>query len=211
MEFKAIDGEQSLRISLDTSRSDAQSATSADVAGSVDAADSANSTDSAENAGAGISESRIPGARSFTQRRRDRHGRGLRGPVLDSGLPGSRTRGEKFDDLVVDSADRLRTLWPEALSTVEYLVEEVPQQLESLLASKSQAPLGKYTPARGATDSSPGEPATIAIYRHPIEALCDTPGQVRELVHEVLVEQVAGLLNIDPDSVDPIFRRHRGH
>lgn len=196
MEFKAIDGEQSLRISLDPLDSEA---------------DSAASAESAADPGAGISEPRIPGARTFEQRRRDRHGRGLRGPVLDAGLPGSRTRGEKFDDLVVDSADRLRTLWPEALATVEYLVEEVPQQLESLLAAKSQAPLGKYTPARAATDNSSGEPACIAIYRHPIEALCDTSGQVRELVHEVLVEQAAGLLNIDPDTVDPMFRRHRGH
>lgn len=201
MQFKANDGEQSLRISLDPLESDA---------------DSAGFADAAENPGAetsepGIPGARVPRARTFTQRRRDRHGRGLRGTLLDAGLPGARTRAEKFDDLVVDSADRLRTLWPEALATVEYLVDEVPPQLESLLASKAQAPLGKYTPARAATDASPGEPPCIAIYRHPIEALCDTPGQVRELVHEVLVEQVAGLLNIDPDTVDPMFGRHRGH
>ncbi|WP_104109168.1 metallopeptidase family protein [Arthrobacter sp. N199823] len=180
MQFKANDGEQSLRISLDPQESDPPRE---------------------EN----------PAARSFTSRRRDRHGRGLRGPVLDAGLPGSRTRGQKFDDLVVDSADRLRSLWPEALATVEYLVEEVPERLESLLASGAQAPLGKYVPARPATAGNMGEPASIAIYRHPVEALCDNAGQVRELVHEVLVEQVAGLLNIDPDAVDPLFRHHRGH
>lgn len=148
--------------------------------------------------------------RSFVRRRRDRHGRGLRGPVLPENLPGARTRSEKFEDLVVDSIERLRGLWPDSLASVEYLVEEVPDQLEAIIASGAQAPLGKYTQAKAATDASAAEPATIAIYRHPVEVLCDTPGQIRELVHEVMVEQVAGLLNIDPDMVDPLFRKFRG-
>ncbi len=149
--------------------------------------------------------------RTFAARRRDRHGRGLRGPVLPATLPGSRTRGEQFEDLVVDSAERLRELWPAALADVSYLVEEVPQQLETLIASGEQAPLGKYAPPVPATDSQPAAQAVVAVYRHPIEALCDTTGQVRELIHEVMIEQVAGLLNIDPDTVDPLFRRFRGH
>ncbi|SEE65999.1 Zinicin-like metallopeptidase [Arthrobacter alpinus] len=149
--------------------------------------------------------------RSFARRRRDRHGRGLRGPLLPPALPGARTRSEKFEDLVVDSADRMRTLWPQAMADVEYLVEEVPDKLEALIASGVQAPLGKYEHAVGATAETPAQPPSISIYRHPIEALCDTPAQVRELVHEVMVDQVAGLLNIDPDTVDPLFRRFGGH
>ena len=150
-------------------------------------------------------------ARHFQNRRRDRHGRGLRGPLMPASLPASRTRSEKFEDLVVDSADRLRSLWPDSLATVEYLVEEVPDQLEALIASGAQTPLGKYTQAISATADTVAEPPTIAIFRHPVEVLCDTSGQVRELVHEVLIEQVAGLLNISPEIVDPLFRRFRGH
>lgn len=149
--------------------------------------------------------------RSYSQRRRNRHGRGLRGPLLMAGLPGSRTRGEQFEDLVVDSAERLRELWGTALEDVEYLVEEVPDNLEALVASGSQAPLGKYRPAVRAGAGTDAKQALIVIYRHPVEALCDAPWQVRELIHEVLIEQVAGLLNIDPDTVDPLFRRFRGH
>lgn len=156
-----------------------------------------------------------PGAsgvpRSFETRRRDRHGRGLRGTLLPSGLPGSRTRGEKFEDLVVDSAERLRELWPTALADVGYLVEEIPQELETLLASGKSAPLGKYSRGTPATDDAPEQLPLIAIYRHPVESLCDTPGQLRELVHEVMIEQVAGLLNIDPDTVDPLFGHFRRH
>lgn len=141
--------------------------------------------------------------RSFAQRRRNRHGRGFRGPVIPAGMPAHRTRGEVFEDYVVESADRLRTLWPLELAAVEYLVEEVPGDLEALLACGKPAPLGLATPASGA------QHAVIAVYRHPIEGLCDVPGQVRELVHEVLIEQVAVLLNIDPDRVDPTFHRFR--
>ncbi|MFQ4147797.1 metallopeptidase family protein [Arthrobacter sp. LAPM80] len=152
-----------------------------------------------------------PTAQPSGQRRRDRHGRGLRGPLLPAALPGSRTRSEKFEDLVVDSAERLRTLWPEALGGVDYLVEEVPDQLEARIASGKPAPFGKFTRAVPATPDAPAEPALIAIYRHPVEVLCDTDGQLRELVHEAVVEQVAGLLNLDPEMVDPLFRRFRGH
>ncbi len=149
--------------------------------------------------------------RPFQERRRDRHGRGLRGPLLPASLPGFRTRSQKFEDLVVDSAERLRHLWPEALAQAEYLVEEVPGELESLIAAGTPAPLGKFSHSVGATAESPAQPPIIALYRHPIEELCDTDGQVRELVHEVMIDQVAGLLNMDPDAVDPLFRRFRGH
>lgn len=147
--------------------------------------------------------------RDFTSRRRNRHGRGLRGPILHSGLPGSRTRAEKFDDLVVDSAARLRDILGSPLDRVEYLVEEVPEGLEQLIASGTAAPLGKYIPARTATSQIPANNAVVVIYRHPVETLCDSPWQLRELVHEVLIEQIAGLLNVDPDTVDPLFGRFK--
>ena len=46
------------------------------------------------------------------RRRRDRHGRGLRGPLMPSvvsvgdltaRVPAAQTRGERFDDLVLDA------------------------------------------------------------------------------------------------------------
>ncbi len=149
-------------------------------------------------------------AKPYAQRRRDRHGRGLRGPLIPATLPGYRTRSQAFDELVVESADRLRHLWPGTLDLVEYVVEEVPGELEALIAAGAQAPLGNFSRAEAAA-SGLVKAAEITIYRHPLEALCDTPGQLRELVHEVLIEQVAGLMDMDPDAVDPSFRRYRGH
>ena len=42
-----------------------------------------------------------------TPRRRDRRGRGLRGALMPSSVPASRTRAERFDDLVLDAVDDL--------------------------------------------------------------------------------------------------------
>lgn len=149
-------------------------------------------------------------AKPYAQRRRDRHGRGFRGSLIPAPLPGYRTRSEAFDELVVESADRLRNLWPGTLDLVEYVVEEVPSDLEALIASGALAPLGNFSRAES-NATGLVKAAEITIYRHPLEALCDTAGQLRELVHEVLVEQVAGLMDMDPEAVDPSFRRHRGH
>lgn len=142
--------------------------------------------------------------RGFEKRRRNRHGRGFRGELIPQDLPGSRTRSQAFDELVADSAERLSELWGPALDDVEFLIEEIPDDLESRLTSSERVPLGDYRRA------APDMPARVRIFRHPVSALVDTPIQLRELVHEIVIEQVAGLLNMDPDSVDPLFRRFFG-
>ena len=58
-------------------------------------------------------------------RRRDRHGRGLRGPLLPPILPAWRTRAERFDELVTSAADDLARDWPQ-IARIQFAVEEVP-------------------------------------------------------------------------------------
>src|SRR5687768_15103843 len=69
------------------------------------------------------------------RRRRDRHGRGLRGvlvpPVVrvngrEVRVPLSQTRGERFDDLVLDAVEHLEERWGKQLEGVEFAVEDVP-------------------------------------------------------------------------------------
>src|SRR5262249_3841613 len=59
-------------------------------------------------------------------RRRDRHGRGLRGPLAPAGSPLQRTRSERFDDLVLQAVAQLEPRWGSQLGGVEVAVEEVP-------------------------------------------------------------------------------------
>jgi len=59
-------------------------------------------------------------------RRRDRHGRGLRGRLVPPGVPLYRSRAQQFDDLVLEAVARLEPRWETELSDVEFAVQEVP-------------------------------------------------------------------------------------
>ncbi|ABY24735.1 hypothetical cytosolic protein [Renibacterium salmoninarum ATCC 33209] len=141
--------------------------------------------------------------KSFRSRRRDRHGRGLRGRLVLPPLPGARTRSERFDDLVVESADRLQDIWGGTLDRVQFAVDEIPGGLEELLALRQPAPMASL---RSADKDSP---VTITVYRRPIMQATEGDEELREAVHDSVVEQVAVLLNLTPESVDPAYGRTR--
>ena len=142
-------------------------------------------------------------AKSFRNRRRNRRGRGLRGDLLLPALPGARTRAEKFDELVRDSADRLSDLWGAAMESVQFVVDDIPGSLEDLVAQGLRAPLGTHQLA------GQGRPAMITLYRRPIEQLADGEDDLRDIVHEIIIEEAAGILNVSPEAVDPVYRRSR--
>ena len=60
-----------------------------------------------------------------TRRRRDTHGRGLRGTLAPATMPVSRSRATTFDELVLSAVERIQQAYPE-LADVEIRVEEVP-------------------------------------------------------------------------------------
>jgi predicted Zn-dependent protease with MMP-like domain len=132
-------------------------------------------------------------------RRRDRRGRGLRGPVIPANLPGHRTRAERFDDHVLDAVERLERRWARQLEGTEFAVEEVPAS-EPAPWEAGGIPLGRYFPADA------GLPARIVVYRRPIEARAADEGDLADLVGDVLVEQVAHLLGRRPEEIDPRYR-----
>jgi predicted Zn-dependent protease with MMP-like domain len=140
-------------------------------------------------------------ARSFAQRRRNRHGRGLRGELMLPTLPAYRTRSDRFDEFVMDSAERLHDIWGKPLDGVRFAVEEIPPNLEQLVADRSPAPLGAYTPAT--EDEGP----TITLYRRVVEQSCPVPEELQDLVHDVVVEHTAEMLGVAPETLDPVYRR----
>ncbi len=132
-------------------------------------------------------------------RRRDRRGRGPRGPLLPAALPGHRTRAEHFDDLVLDAVERLEVRWARQLSGTEFAVEEVPPSAPAPWEGGG-VPLGRYFPADA------GLPARIVVYRRPVVTRAADPADLADLVRDVLVEQVAHLLARAPEDVDPGYR-----
>lgn len=146
-------------------------------------------------------------------RRRDRRGRGLRGRLVPPAVtvsgrqvlvPLARTRSERFDDLVRDTISDLEQRWATELAGVEFAVEDVPPPGsgwdEGVVADETAGgpvPLGRLLPPAA------GTPARVVVYRRPLEARAGDRSDLGELVHEVVVDQVAQLLGLDPDVVDP--------
>ncbi len=127
---------------------------------------------------------------------RDRHGRGLKRPLLPWDSPGFRTRSERFDELVADAADRLEARWGAAWGDVEFGTEDVPPSEPS--PWERGVPLGRLFPA------DLGQPARIVLYRRPIEQRADAH-ELEFLVRDVLAENVGHLLARSPHDVDPDY------
>jgi len=144
-------------------------------------------------------------------RRRDRHGRGLRGPLAPAGSPLQRSRAERFDDLVLQAVAHLEPRWESQLAGVEFAVEEVPTAPSSeppapdlLSEDADPVPLARLDPAR--TDpGDPARPARIVLYRRPLLARADGEDELGELVLDVVIEEFARLLGLDPQVIDPDY------
>jgi predicted Zn-dependent protease with MMP-like domain len=137
-----------------------------------------------------------PPPRQQTARRRDRRGRGLRGPLIPPTVPAFRTRAERFDDLVLAAVDRLEKRWGAQIDGTEFAVEDVPPSGPAPW-EVGGVPLGRYFP------SDAGLTARIVIYRRPIETRAVDAHDLADLVRDVVVEQVAHMLGRSPDEVDP--------
>jgi len=141
-------------------------------------------------------------------RRRDRHGRGLRGPLAPVGSPLNRSRAERFDDLVLRAVAQLEPRWESELAGVEFVVEEVPSAelpAEVFLPDADPVPLARLEPAwpHPGNPASPARPARIVLYRRPLLARADGEDELSELVLDVVIEEFARLLGLDPQAVDP--------
>jgi predicted Zn-dependent protease with MMP-like domain len=137
-------------------------------------------------------------------RRRDRRGRGIRGQLAPVGVPLHRTRGEEFDDLVMDAVDELEEHWAAELAAIEFAVEDVPPAARA----------GDFDPDivldRGVVlgqlyrQGLPGiEQPVIVVYRRPIEARTSDVEDRADLVFMVVVDLAAEFLGRDADEIDP--------
>jgi predicted Zn-dependent protease with MMP-like domain len=140
-------------------------------------------------------------------RRRDRHGRGLRGRLVPPAVPLYRTRSQQFDDMVLDAVARLESRWEAELAGVEFAVQEVPEANE-LVDDSVPLPLARTVPGtpNAGDPARPATPARIVVYRRPLMARSDNDSELSDLVFDVVVEEFAGFLGLDPDSVDPGYR-----
>ena len=128
-------------------------------------------------------------------------------------MPASQTRSQRFDDLVLDAVEDLEQRWGQELQGVEFAVEDVPAVPlrndavldDDVLADQTRGgavPLGRLLPT-GVDEQGHRIAPRIVVYRRPLETRAADRLDLADLVREVVVEQVARLLNLDPDDVDP--------
>jgi len=126
----------------------------------------------------------------------------MRGPGVVPPVPGEpvlRTRRERFDDLALGIVTEIDERWQDRLGLVEYAVEDTPLVPDDWTAES--VPLSSLVRGSGAT------PTRLVLFRRPIEHRCETRTDLEALVLTVVVEQVADLLGIDAEQVDPRYQR----
>ncbi|MDT0202106.1 metallopeptidase family protein [Nocardioides sp. AE5] len=139
-------------------------------------------------------------------RARDRHGRGPRGPeILPPRSPGGLrarrrpTRRERFDALVLGVVAEIEERWQRHLGLVEYAVEDTPLVPDDW--DDDSVPLSSLI-------RQPGHGGTrLVVFRRPIEHRCSTREELEALVLTVIVEQVAELLGLPAERIDPRYPR----
>ena len=127
-------------------------------------------------------------------------------PARPAGAPEpalARTRAEVFDELVLDAVEHLEDRWGKQLAEVEFAVEDVPPVAGPDDGRSPAVPLARVLPAGGR------RPARIVVYRRPLEARSTDREELADLVHDIVVEQVAELLGLEPETIDPGLRRWR--
>lgn len=133
--------------------------------------------------------------------RRNRHGRGRRGPLIPMHLPAYRNRPERFDDAVMASAQRLAERWESRMIKIDFLIEPVPS--DALLAQAEGA--GERVPLSCSRTATAHDRAQVTIFRLPLEQLASSPVELVDLVHQCVVHEVSELWMIPVSEVDPDY------
>lgn len=118
-----------------------------------------------------------------------------------------RTRAQQFDDLVLDAVARLEPRWETELAGVEFAVQEVPEPGE-LADDSGPLPLARVVPA-SSDPRDPARPATaarIVVYRRPLMARAEDEDELSDLIFDVIVEEFARVLGLDPEAIDPGYQ-----
>lgn len=135
--------------------------------------------------------------------------------MLPSTVPAWRSRAERFDGLVLEALAPIDRRWHDRLAKLDIAVDEVPPVRAGDLAdavedtvwppevvAEGAVPLARLVPAgvdgRGGTTR-----ARIVLFRRPLELRAEQPEELTDLLHEVLVEQVATYLRVDAAVIDP--------
>lgn len=106
------------------------------------------------------------------------------------------SRSETFDDLVLDAVERVERRTAAGFGDIEFAVELVPPS-DPTPFEPERVPLSRLFPAER------GLPPRIVLFRRPIETRVEDPRDLAVMVNDIVVEQIAAVLGVDPITLDP--------
>ncbi|GCA96800.1 exonuclease [Mycolicibacterium sp. NCC-Tsukiji] len=142
---------------------------------------------------------------------RVRRRRGMRGPLLPPTVPGWRSRAERFDMAVLEAYEPIERRWRNRVSGLDVAVDEIPRispkdpdaiQWPPEVIADGPVALARLIPA-GVDVRGNSTRARIVLFRKPIERRAKDSVDLADLLHEILVAQVATYLGVEPSVIDP--------
>ncbi|ODR11223.1 exonuclease [Mycolicibacillus koreensis] len=135
----------------------------------------------------------------------------MRGPLLPPSVPGWRSRAERFDMAVLEAYEPIERRFTERVAALDVAVDEIPRiaakdpetvQWPPEVVADGPIALARLIPA-GVDVRGNATRARIVLFRKPIERRAKDPDDLAELLHDILVAQVATFLDVDPSVIDP--------
>jgi predicted Zn-dependent protease with MMP-like domain len=137
--------------------------------------------------------------------------REMRGPLLPPTVPGWRSRAERFDMAVLEAYEPIERQWQDRVSGLDVAVDEIPRispkdpenvQWPPEVIADGPIALARLIPA-GVDVRGNATRARIVLFRKPIERRAKDTLDLSDLLHDVLVAQVATYLGVEPSVIDP--------
>ncbi|MCV7204051.1 exonuclease [Mycolicibacterium peregrinum] len=135
----------------------------------------------------------------------------MRGPLLPRSVPGWRSRGERFDMAVLEAYEPIERRWAARIKELDVAVDEIPRmspkdpegvQWPPEVIADGPIALARLIPA-GVDVRGNATRARIVLFRKPIERRVKGSDELADLLHEILVAQVATYLGVEPSVIDP--------
>ncbi len=131
--------------------------------------------------------------------------------MLPDTVPAWRTRSQQFDRLVLEAFAPLDSRWHDRLTKLDIAVDDVPKirplHPDSVtwpdeVVADGPVPLSRLVPA-GVDRHGAATRARVVLFRKPLELRASDPDDLVDLLRDVLVQQIATYLGVDPDLIDP--------
>jgi hypothetical protein len=128
---------------------------------------------------------------------RDRHDRGLRGPLVPHSLPKHSSPDASFRDLVLRAITELDRNLGDELKHVTFKVEAIPNAQDAVLSGGAVS-LGRI---------ERGNPHVVVLYQRAIELRSESRVAQNRIIKDVLAELLGRLLGLTPQEVDYSYQQ----